>query len=71
MTKASKQTHPFFRRGTPEFARALKLGTDRERAIWLRFGIVQFTPTDPRVARVTMDAPAPTVRGKLAASGDA
>ena len=49
---APKQFQPFFRLGTPEFVRALKVATDFERAIWIRFGIAQFQPDDPRLKRV-------------------
>lgn len=66
---APKRLHPFFKKGTPEFARALKVATDSERALWVRFGVAQFVPDDPRLARVQLEAPKPSVRGKVAAAG--
>lgn len=44
--------HPYFRRGSPEFERALKLATPAEAMIWKRFGIAQFTPDDPRLKKI-------------------
>lgn len=52
MPKADRRFHPFFRAGTAEFARALEVGTPRERWIWRRIGVAQFRPDDERVARV-------------------
>lgn len=51
-TMAKKQLHPFFRKGTPEFARALKVATADERRMWVRFGVAQFKPEDARLAQV-------------------
>lgn len=47
--KADRRPHPFFRSGTPEFARALEVATARERWLWRRIGVAQFVPDDPRV----------------------
>lgn len=44
--------HPFFRKGTPEFERALKVATPSERMVWVRFGVAQFVPDDPRLKKV-------------------
>lgn len=49
---AKKHTEPFFRRGTPEFNRALGVATKEEKPMWLRFGIAQFKPDDPRLEKV-------------------
>lgn len=35
---APVEVHPFFRHGTPEFARAMTVATDGERRVWKRFG---------------------------------
>lgn len=51
-TMAKKQTQPFYRKGTQGFAIALRLATDDERRMWMRFGIAQFKPDDPRVAKI-------------------
>ncbi len=68
---APKQPHPFFRKGTPEFDRAMAVGTPQERFIWDRIGIAQFTPDDKRLKRVQMATPpAPAIRGKMRAAGD-
>jgi hypothetical protein len=45
-------THPFFRKGTSEFVRALAVATEAERAMWMRFNVAQFKPDDPRLAMV-------------------
>lgn len=52
MPKAAHVAHPFFRAGTDEFKRALAVATVRERWLWQRIGVAQFTPSDTRVARV-------------------
>lgn len=39
---------PFFRVGTPEFARAMQVASVAERRVWARFG-AQFLPDDPRL----------------------
>lgn len=49
---APKEFEPFFRKGTQEFAIALRLATETERAMWVRFGIAQFKPDDPRVEKI-------------------
>lgn len=49
---AKKKTEPFFRKGTQEFAIALRLGTEDEKRMWIRFGIAQFKPDDPRVQKI-------------------
>lgn len=68
---APKVPHPFFRKGTPEFDRAMSVGTAQERFIWDRIGVAQFTPDDKRLKRVQFTEPPKSVRGKLAAAGDA
>lgn len=47
-----RRPHPFFRAGSPEFARALEVATPREAWIWRHVGVAQFVPDDPRVAHV-------------------
>ena len=42
--------HPFARKGTPAFAVALKLANEDERKIFVRVGVAQFAPDDPRAA---------------------
>jgi len=49
---APKEYHPFFRQGSPEFARALEVASAHERAMWTRFGVAQFTPDDKRLDHV-------------------
>ena len=49
---AKKKSQSFFRKGTQEFAIALRLATDAERRMWVRFGIAQFKPDDPRVEKI-------------------
>ena len=49
---APQVPHPYFKRGSAEFERALKLATPPEHAIWRRFGVAQFEPTDPRLASI-------------------
>lgn len=49
---AKKKTEPFFRKGTQEFAIALRFGTEDEKRMWIRFGIAQFKPDDPRVQKI-------------------
>jgi hypothetical protein len=49
---AKKKSEPFFRKGTQEFAIALRLATDDERRMWVRFGVAQFKPDDPRVKKI-------------------
>lgn len=51
-----RKKHPFFRKGTQEFAIALRLATEDERRMWTRFGIAQFKPDDPRVKTITEGA---------------
>lgn len=43
---------PFFRAGDPRFDRALAVATADERAMWQRFGVAQFKPSDPRLSQV-------------------
>jgi len=47
-----KKTEPFYRKGTQGFAIALRLASEDERRMWVRFGIAQFKPDDPRVAKI-------------------
>lgn len=47
-----RRPHPFFRAGSPEFARALEVATPREAWLWRRIGVAQFVPDDHRVAHV-------------------
>lgn len=49
---APKTPHPFFRKGSPEFSRALAVATPSERFIWNRIGVAQFVPDDKRLERV-------------------
>ena len=42
--------HPFWRRGTTEFDRALAIGQPDEVKMWSRFNIAHFNPEDPRLA---------------------
>lgn len=49
---APKVFEPFFRKGSQEFAIALRLATKAERSVWVRFGIAQFKPDDPRLAKI-------------------
>ena len=50
---AKNQTQPFFRKGTQEFSIALRLASEQERQMWVRFGIAQFKADDPRVKKIT------------------
>lgn len=50
---APKETHPYFLKGTQEFAVALRLASEAESAMWVRFGVAQFKPDDPRVKTIT------------------
>jgi hypothetical protein len=45
--------HPFVRRGDDGWLLALRSLTPAEKAIAMRFGVVQFKPTDPRVAIIS------------------
>lgn len=56
---APKASHPFFREGSPEFARALTVATPEEKAMWTRFRVAQFKPDDPRLAQVQSPALTP------------
>jgi hypothetical protein len=49
---AKKEFHPFFRRGTKEFRRALDVASPVEKRMWERFGVAQFKPDDPRLKMV-------------------
>lgn len=49
---AKKKTEPFYRKGTQGFAIALRLATEDEPRMWVRFGIAQFKPDDPRVKKI-------------------
>jgi len=53
---AKKKTQPFFRKGTQEFAIALRLASAEERRMWVRFGVAQFKPDDPRVEKIKAGA---------------
>lgn len=53
---AKKKTQPFFRKGTQEFAIALRLASDEERRMWVRFGVAQFKPDEPRLVKITNGA---------------
>jgi hypothetical protein len=53
---APKEFHPFFRKGTQEFAIALRLATADEKRMWVRFGIAQFKPDDPRLEKIAKGA---------------
>lgn len=68
---APAEFHPFFRRGSPEFDRAMAVATSSEKFIWDRIGVAQFKPDDKRLKRVQFTEPPKSVRGKLAAAGDA
>lgn len=57
MKKRAKRTaEPFFRKGTQEFAIALRLATADEKLMWVRFGIAQFKPDDPRLEKIAKGA---------------
>lgn len=49
---APKIVCPFFRKGTPEFDRAFRLATEKEKRMWTRCGIAQFLPDDKRLKRI-------------------
>lgn len=49
---APKEFHPFFRKGSAEFARAIELANADERQLWLRFGVAQFKNDDPRLKKI-------------------
>ena len=53
---APKIPQPFFRKGTHEFSLALHFATAQEKRMWIRFGIAQFNPEDPRVKKITEGA---------------
>lgn len=53
---APKEFHPFFKKGTQQFAIALRLATPEEKAMWVRFGIAQFKPDDPRLGKIASGA---------------
>ena len=44
--------HPYFKRGSAELERALKLATKGERMVWEKFGVAQFAPADPRLPKI-------------------
>lgn len=67
---APKMAHPFFRAGSAEFDAAVKLATPAERMIWLRFGIAQFTPDDPRVSKIAGKPAGLTQKSKAMAGGE-
>ena len=59
------EPHPFFRRGHPLFAQALRLAaTPRERRLWEQIGVAQFRPGDPRLERLQVAAPRPPLFGE-------
>lgn len=49
---APKEFQPFYTKGTQGFAIALRLASEDERRMWMRFGIAQFKPDDPRVKTI-------------------
>lgn len=49
---ARRSPQPFVRRGTPEFDRAMALGSAEERRMWERFGVAQFKPDDRRLPEI-------------------
>lgn len=49
---APQKKYPFFRAGSPEFARAMALGTAQERLMWERFNVAQFEPDDLRLKQI-------------------
>lgn len=49
---APKVFHPFFKRGSKEFDRAMDLGTPEERRMWALAGVAQFKPEDPRISKI-------------------
>lgn len=51
--KKKSVPHPYFKRGSSEFERAVSLATPQERLIWERFGIAQFAPDDKRLKKIT------------------
>ena len=51
-----RKPHPHFVKGTREFAIALRLASEDERQMWVRFGVAQFKPDDPRVKTITEGA---------------
>lgn len=53
---APKEFQPFYRKGTQEFAIAMRLATEDERRMWARFGVAQFKPDDPRVKKIEAGA---------------
>lgn len=69
MTK--KKTEPFYRKGTHEFSLALHLATAQEKRMWLRFGIAQFNPEDPRVKKITEGAAKAAATSRRVAGGAA
>jgi hypothetical protein len=54
---APREFHPFFRQGSPEFSRAMAVATVDERRLWLRFGVAQLRPDDPRLRYVREGEP--------------
>lgn len=54
--RTKKTAEPFFRKGTQQFAIALRLATPEEKAMWVRFGIAQFKPDDPRLEKIANGA---------------
>ena len=53
---APREFQPFFRKGSPEFSKAINLATPEEKRMWLMFGVAQFKPDDPRLKTVQGDA---------------
>lgn len=70
MGKKHGSPHPFFKRGSAEFERALRLATPQERLIWERFGVAQFVPDDKRLAKIIGKPPVLTERSKAMAGGE-
>lgn len=47
------EPHPFFKRGDARFSAALGVATPAERRVWLRYGVAQFRPSDPRLKTIS------------------
>lgn len=57
---APKEFQPFFREGSAEFSRALKVATPDEARMWSRFRVAQFKPDDARLKFVRGEDLSPT-----------
>ena len=60
---APKDPQPFYRKGTHEFSLALRLATAQEKRMWIRFGVAQFKPDDPRVNKIEEGASSKRMTG--------